>query len=97
MIRVPTMALLLAALVACESAPEPAPPAAPAPTAAPAPKVSAQVTKAVEIAQAIAKAPENAAGILAEHGMDAEALDALMYEIAASPELSAQYAAARGG
>lgn len=55
-----------------------------------------QVLRAAEIANSITAAPESADDVLAQADLDREDLDALMYEIAVSPELTSQYRIARG-
>lgn len=54
-----------------------------------------KVAKAVNIAREIEADPSKAEEVLAKHELDREGLDALMYEIARSPELAKSYAAAR--
>ena len=54
-----------------------------------------KVAKAVNIAKEIEADPSKADEILAKHELNREGLDALMYEIARSPELAKSYAAAR--
>lgn len=54
-----------------------------------------KVAKAVNIAKEIEADPSKAEEVLAKHELDREGLDALMYEIARSPELAKSYAAAR--
>lgn len=54
-----------------------------------------RVAKAVEIADAIAKAPEDADAILEKHGLDRDKLDAMMFEIAKDPALAESYKLAR--
>jgi hypothetical protein len=56
-----------------------------------------RVAKAVEVADAIASAPEDADAILEKHGLDRDKLDAMLFEIARDPALSAAYKTARGG
>ena len=51
--------------------------------------------RAGEIARAIDKEPDRAEAILQEHGLSVEELEALMFEIAEDPELSAAYEAVR--
>jgi hypothetical protein len=65
---------------------------APAPTDAPLPE---QVQKAVGIAAELAAQPDEADEVLAKHGMTREGFESLMYEIAASSELSQAYNKAR--
>ncbi len=57
---------------------------------------SEKVRVAAEIAAAIEARPDDAAGILASHGMTEDSFESLMYEIAADPALSAAYESARG-
>ena len=54
-----------------------------------------KVQKAVTIAREIEAAPDTADQVLAKHELDREGLDALMYEIARSPELAKAYRDAR--
>ena len=54
-----------------------------------------KVEKAVTIANQISSSPEDADTILADAGMDREAFEQLLYEIAKDPELSKSYAVAR--
>ena len=103
-----TMILGLAlALTACDKGKEPAKdgdnkaPTAKAPVDEPdtdpvdAPTLDPKVEKAVTLANKISAAPESADSILAEAGMDREAFETLLYEIARDPELSKSYAVAR--
>lgn len=92
--RTATLTLLLG-LAACGSE-TPSPVAPVAPVAAPeAPRVDPRVERAARIAKAVAANPDGADAVLAQEGLSADELDALMYEIAEDPELSAAYAAAR--
>jgi len=75
---------------------DPAASGAPAEAAAEAP-LDPRVAKAVEVADAIASAPEDADAILEKHGLDRDKLDAMLFEIARDPALSAAYKTARGG
>lgn len=54
-----------------------------------------QAREAGAIAKAIEQEPARASEILAEHGMTAEGLEALIVEIAKDPQLSEAYEAAR--
>ena len=56
----------------------------------------AKVTKAVELARSLRANPDKAADTLAAAGMTKADLDALMYEIASDPKLSAAYTSALG-
>ncbi len=49
---------------------------------------------AVTVAQAVRENPDTAEQVLSEHGMTVEQFEALMYQIAADPELSAEFEAA---
>lgn len=51
----------------------------------------ARVVKASSVAKEIEKDPENADEILKAHELDRESLEALLYEIAKDPQLSAAY------
>lgn len=55
-----------------------------------------KVVSAAKVADSLEEAPADAEQILAEANLDEEQLDALMYEIAADPDLTAQYRVARG-
>lgn len=55
------------------------------------PGVDARVAKALDVAHAVDADPGKAAETLAAKGMTADELDALLYEIAESGDLSAQY------
>jgi hypothetical protein len=54
-----------------------------------------KVAKAVSIAREIEADPSKAEDVLGKYELDREGLDALMYEIARSPDLAKAYAAAR--
>ena len=54
-----------------------------------------KVEKAVTLANRISASPSDADTILDEAGMDREAYEALLYEIAKDPDLSKSYAIAR--
>lgn len=56
-----------------------------------------QARKAGVVARAIEAEPNRAAEILTEHGMTAEGLEALIFEIAQDPQLTEAYEAARQG
>lgn len=56
-----------------------------------------QARKAGAVARAIEAEPNRAAEILAEHGMTAEGLEALIIEIARDPKLTEAYEEAKGG
>lgn len=60
-----------------------------------APSLDPKVEQAVILANKISAAPESADSILEEAGMDREAFEKLLYEIARDPELSKSYAVAR--
>lgn len=60
-----------------------------------APELDPKVEKAVDIANQISSDPGSADSILAGAGLDREAFEALLYEIAKDPELSKSYAIAR--
>ncbi len=86
--------------ITAEKPPAATQPADPAPATTPAevnPDLPAPVAKAAKLASAIESNPEAADQILEDHEMNREDLDTLMYEIAADPELSAAYQAARTG
>lgn len=92
MIRVILGCGLLIAACGGPTAPAPAEhEAAPAAAAAPA----SRAIQAATLANAIAAAPDRADAILADAGVSPEAFEALMYDIAADPSLSADYAALR--
>ena len=55
-----------------------------------------RVAKAARIASQISKEPLKADELLAAADLDRDKLDALMYEIANDPDLTAQYRVARG-
>lgn len=55
-----------------------------------------QAREAGTIAKAIEKEPNRTAEILAEHGMTAESLEALLYQIARDPKLTEVYEEAKG-
>lgn len=57
---------------------------------------SGKVDRAATIAKAIRANPDNAEQILRQNGMTEEQYEALMYEIAADPAMSAQYSATVG-
>ena len=89
-------ALLL--LTACSGEPAPTPHVEPhAPDVEAEAAVPENVQKAIEIASAIRATPDDAEAVLAEHGMTAEDLEALLFEIAADPAQSAAYAEGMGG
>lgn len=58
-------------------------------------ELSPEVVAAAKVAEDLEKAPSDVDRILAEADLDAEELDALLYEIAADPELTEQYRIAR--
>ena len=60
-----------------------------------APSLDPKVEQAVTVANKIAADPGSADAILEEAGMDREAFESLLYEIAKDPELSKSYAIAR--
>jgi hypothetical protein len=60
-----------------------------------APSLDPKVEQAVTIANKISAQPDAADTILEEAGMDREAFEKLLYEIARDPELSKSYAIAR--
>jgi hypothetical protein len=60
-----------------------------------APSLDPKVEKAVTLANQISAKPDAADTILEEAGMDREAFEKLLYEIARDPELSKSYAVAR--
>lgn len=53
--------------------------------------LDARVAKASSVAKEIEKTPENADEILKAHELDRDSLEALLYEIAKDPQLSAAY------
>ncbi|MEM6295208.1 MAG: hypothetical protein AAGA54_28310 [Myxococcota bacterium] len=55
-----------------------------------------RVAKAATVAAGIASDPQKADELLASNDLDRDKLDALMYEIANDPDLTAQYRMARG-
>jgi hypothetical protein len=55
-----------------------------------------QAREAGAVARAIDAEPNRAAEILAEHGMTAQSLESLIFEIAKDPKLSEAYEEARG-
>jgi len=61
----------------------------------PAPELDPKVEQAVTLANQISANPGEADDILDQAGMDREAYEALLYEIAKDPELSKSYAVAR--
>ena len=69
---------------------------APATTVSGAPTVE-QAREAGAIARAIENEPNRMSAILAEHGMTAESLENLMFEIAKDPKLTEAYEEAKGG
>jgi hypothetical protein len=60
-----------------------------------APSLDPKVEQAVTLANKISAQPDAADTILEEAGMDREAFEKLLYEIARDPELSKSYAVAR--
>jgi len=60
-----------------------------------APSLDPKVEQAVTLANQISAQPDAADSILEEAGMDREAFEKLLYEIARDPELSRSYAVAR--
>jgi hypothetical protein len=60
-----------------------------------APSLDPKVEQAVTLANKISAQPDAADSILEEAGMDREAFEKLLYEIARDPELSKSYAVAR--
>jgi len=101
------IALLAAAalfsMCACNSNQEEPTPAAPAEVAAPASPETAPATPApagddkvllaVNIAKEIADDPDHAAEILGRHGMTEKQFEAMLFDIAADPDLSRRYSA----
>jgi hypothetical protein len=65
------------------------------PPAAGAPTIE-QARKAGTIARAIENQPNRMSEILAEHGMTADSLETLMFEIAKDPKLTEAYEDAKG-
>jgi hypothetical protein len=63
--------------------------------AAEVPALDPKVEQAVNIANKISATPESADTILEAEGMDREAFEQLLYEIARDPDLSKSYAVAR--
>jgi hypothetical protein len=63
-------------------------------SSAPVAPTSDQVTEVAAISKEIRLAPDKAEETLTAHGLDAAKFDTLMYEIAADPKKSADYAAA---
>lgn len=59
------------------------------------PQLDPKVEQAVTLANKISAQPDAADEILEEAGMDREAFEKLLYEIARDPELSRSYAVAR--
>jgi hypothetical protein len=51
------------------------------------------LARGLPVARALRERPDDAAAVLAEHGMTLVELESVMYRIAASPELSAAYEA----
>lgn len=90
-------ALLL--LAACTGAPPADAPAPDTDAAADmkADEVPAQVAKALVVAKAVQADPSKAEAALEANGMSRDEFEALMYEIAADPELSRAYAAGLDG
>lgn len=85
-------------LEAAKPEPKPEPSATPGQPAEKAPPPDPSVEKiqtAVKVAREISADPEHADDVLARHGLDRDKLDALMFEIAADPELTDAYMAAR--
>ncbi len=60
-----------------------------------APTLDPKVEQAVTLANKISAQPEAADSILEEAGLDRDAFETLLYEIARDPELSKSYAVAR--
>jgi len=60
-----------------------------------APSLDPKVERAVTLANMISAKPENADAILEDAGLDREAFERMLYEIARDPELSKSYAVAR--
>jgi len=77
--RARTCALVFVALVACALACDDEP--------------EGPAERAAEIAQEIQASPDDAEEILEDHEMSIDDFEALMYEIAADPELSERYQA----
>lgn len=70
--------------------------------AAPAPRAltdaeRAMVDKAAAVARAIEANPEGAGQVLQQHGLTQEQFEAMLYDIAADPDLTAVYTARLGG
>jgi hypothetical protein len=55
---------------------------------------TSQVAVAAAITRAVASDPDSAEAVLREHGLTVEEFEAMMYDIAADPELSADFEAA---
>jgi hypothetical protein len=87
----PLLLLALVAALACAN-PLATTPAAYTPPATPTEKVALAVT----LAEAITAKPDQAEQILGAHGMTSDQLEDLMADIAADPNMSDAYAAARG-
>ncbi|TNE85726.1 MAG: hypothetical protein EP330_24635 [Deltaproteobacteria bacterium] len=83
---------LVSMLLACGGG-DPAPADAPEPAAAAA-DASDAGTRAATIAKEVRAAPGDVDAILKKHGLNTEEFEALLYEVAASSELSAKYLAA---
>ena len=66
-----------------------------APAVEEAPPLDPKVEKAVTLANQISASPGEADTILSDAGLDREAFEQLLYEIAKDPELSQSYAVAR--
>ncbi|MCB9743105.1 MAG: hypothetical protein H6741_32905 [Alphaproteobacteria bacterium] len=85
-------------LVACTGAETTSTPETPeTPEAPEAPAVDPRVEKAASVGKAAAKNPDGVEDALKAQGMSIDDYEALMYDIAADPELSAQYKKAMGG
>ena len=66
-----------------------------APAVEEAPSLDPKVEKAVTLANQISASPGEADTILSDAGLDREAFEQMLYEIAKDPELSQSYAVAR--
>lgn len=58
---------------------------------------SSRVDKAVTVARAVEANPGRADEVLREHGLTTEQYEDLMYDIAADPDMSAEFEARMGG
>lgn len=96
-----TLFVLSLSLVACTGGEQPATPETPeAPQAdktPAAPAVDPRVEKASIVGKAVVENPDDIENALKAQSLSVEDYEALMYDIAADPELSAQYKKAMGG